>query len=136
VTAAETARKTLEILDRDGWCKGYVTAPPDLWWVPSSWAPGAYPASPGTHCVGGAWNLAHHGTHLWQLTSTGYNPFNGHYLTPLVEQLAEQYPDGPWWEHDDHISVIAVWNNHPDITEADVRRVLEKIAAGEQVSDE
>jgi hypothetical protein len=122
-TAAEIARGALEILDRDGWCKFFVTAPdPERYPV---WTTGA---RAGQHCVGGAWNLAHHRSDMWDTNDLTY-------LVPLVAEIRAQYPEmvagAPQEWGGMFPPVVAYWNNHDDVTEDDVRRVLEKIAAGE-----
>lgn len=109
--AAQLARKTLRILDLDGWCKraltwesGYGTDYPD-----------------GSHCIGGAWNIALTRGEDWV---RDYRPY-----VPLVEAIQAQYPEFRDIGEDDVARIIAIWNNRPERTESEVRAILEKIAA-------
>lgn len=119
--AAETARRALDILDRDGWCKYFITAPGNPY----------ENVREGSHCLGGAWNLAHHDSDQWAEGAFRY-------LAPLVNEIMAQYGERPVSEAwgGQLAPVIAAWNNSDEITECDVRRVLEKIAAGEQVTEQ
>ncbi len=118
MNVAETARKALDILDRDGWNKGYLTNP-------YLDGPGLY--REGSHCIGGAWNLALTGTSAtWLLAPEGDA---GYEL--LAQTIQEQHPDLKGQYADwSSIGIIADWNNHERTTESDVRRILEKLAAG------
>ena len=118
MNAAEIARKALEILDRDGWCKG-TTVYPRL--TPIS--PRSYRT--GSHCIGGAWSMA----------ATGDAAMNclDSVMMPLIEVIREQYP-----EIRDSVEApvlglpkreITLFNDLPGTTEADVRAILEKIGA-------
>lgn len=106
---AEIAREALAVLDRDGWAKSYLTSP-----------------STQEHCIAGAWNLAHHKTSMWA-ADIGY-------LSPLADAIKAQYPEyAPVRILNDKSSLayfIAKWNNRAETSEADVRQVLEKLAAG------
>ncbi len=108
---AQTARKALEILDRDGWTQGTVARVI----ATTRWRAGS-------HCIGGAWNLAVHGTARWAKNTTIY--------APLVQVLRDQYPgfssESTW-----DVGYIGAWNDRPDTTEADVRAILEKLAQQE-----
>jgi hypothetical protein len=110
--AAETAREALRVLDRDGWCKGslsYNSSPPG----------GVYPG--GSHCLGGAWNIADHGTVLWDTSCPGT-------YEPVADVIRAQYP-----QYSSDVSeapCLIMWMNDADpTTEADVRAILEKLAA-------
>jgi hypothetical protein len=115
---AEIAQGALDILDRDGWCKFSLTYRSLFNAVPD------FPRD-GSHCIGGAVNLAMTGQDNWVLDSDFYGVLAG--------VIREQYPDHrlPEYAPADVLDVwfIAEWNNNPGTTEADVRRVLEKIAA-------
>jgi hypothetical protein len=125
---AQTASEALAIMDRDGWNKGYTTKPEksDSPWDNSGKYAGwwrDYPA--GSHCIGGAWNIAHHGDSGWRLYDLSY-------LEPLAEAVAAQYPQ--WaasvdWRREPGM-FLAIWNNSDDVTEADVQSIFEKLAAG------
>jgi len=125
MTDSDTARKALEILDSDGWCKDHLT-------YPGFYALTRYPApwQAGSHCIGGAVNIAMHGNEDWQLPGTA------DFYRRLADVIREQYPEfrAPrvtgLMPGTEDISFIAQWNNAPETAEADVRRILEKIAAG------
>ncbi len=120
---AEIAREALRILDRDGWNKGYLT------YTSVSWDDGESVRA-GSHCIGGAWNLALHGDSRWVLAPRGgmtillSEPYE-----LLAEAIREQYPAYTPYPYD-AINLIAEWNNDPATTEDDVRAILEKLAAG------
>lgn len=108
----QTAQETLEILNRDGWCKGAFT----FWFNPVN----SYPH--GSHCLGGAWTLARNSS-LW-LEDEEY--------VPLWELITSMYPDYACLHSDSHetvLSCITCWNDNT-ASEGDVRAVLEKLAAG------
>jgi hypothetical protein len=112
---AETAKSALEILDEHGWCRGLLTNGP-------YWVDGRYPE--GSHCIGGAWNLAFHGTHEWSCDLTAYRM--------LAQVIHDQHPGRGSYHEEDQMSVthfIATWNNDENTAEADVRAILEKLAA-------
>ena len=78
----------------------------------------------GSHCIGGAWNIAQHGFEGWSWDDASY--------VRLAELIVAQHPE---WARvytcaDDAIFLIASWNNDEHTTEADVRAILEKLAAG------
>ena len=119
MNVAETARRALEILDADGWNKGYP--------VKRLSSGLADPYRIGSRCGGGAWARAC-GVYLAHECRD--------YFLPLVTMIREQYP-----EIDDEIgknpalrdfpiSVITSFNDRAATTEADVRAILEKLAAG------
>lgn len=129
-TDAEIAREALEILDADGWCKGALTM------ISTPWNPD-WDYKAGSHCIGGAVNLA-----MWQ--QAGWHVAGDGFYARLANLIREQYPeyvsthslvlsfrDAPSLKD---IAFIADWNNAPERTEADVRRILEKMAAGENTS--
>ena len=114
MTPAETARKALEILDRDGWCK-YTT----IW---TTLHARNFPGSNyriGSHCLGGAWNEATRIESIGKLQES---------YAPLSAVIAEQYPGYkqdviyPW-------NIIPMMNDDGTTTEADVRAILEKVMA-------
>lgn len=128
---AEIARKALAILDEHGWCKFALT---DM---------------AGRHCLGGAWNLAHHGYCDWNVGNPRWyyeQPLvideSAH--QPLADAICALYPEFSSLLSMSRLREIAItrgevtpaawliadWNNHPDTTEDDVRAVLEKLAAG------
>jgi hypothetical protein len=123
------AREALAILDRDGWNKGAVTLSElgaGLGYTNGERFHTSYTHYPvGSHCIGGAWNLALHGADTWDTRLPEL-------YQPLVDILQAEWPERTIDGYDrNHLSwVIAYWNNHPRTTEADVRRVLEKLAAG------
>lgn len=110
MNTAEIARKALEILDRDGWNKGALT-----WYVRAG-----YPV--GSHCIGGAVNLAATGMDEW-------SPIAEPVYEALSKVIQAQYPEfaKPWHSCINPV-MIATWNNDKNITEQDIRRVLEKLA--------
>ena len=116
---AETARKALEILDRDGWNKGAAILN------------FTYPDSPyrmGSHCVGGAWAKA---------LGIEFHTKNTRQLLPLIEMIREQYSRIEELIREEAIfagypiRVITMFNDMDSTTEADVRAILEKLAARE-----
>jgi hypothetical protein len=128
---ADTARRALEIMAAEGWNKGFTTKPEQFdlfcqvyrysddyrnWWVRYS---------TGSHCIGGLWNIASHGTDGWgDLRDMAY-------MQPLADAISAQYPVWDSESGNDAIGALVVkWNNAPSITEDDVRSVLEKLAAG------
>ncbi len=116
MNTAETARKALEILDRDGWNQGAVQR---------GYASGDGRFRAGSHCIGGAWNLALSGQVRWLHDVTVYEP--------LLRVIREQYPDffqyQDFFQYPDFFRNLGVWNDQPSISEADVRAILEKLAA-------
>lgn len=115
MNVAETARKALEILDRDGWCKFAVT------WT--SFQKQMYPGHhypEGSHCLSGLWGEA-----------VGIeNAGNRELYEPLAAVVREQYPEyipgiDPNWP----LTIIPAMNDALGITEADVRAILEKVIA-------
>jgi hypothetical protein len=131
MTDSDTARKALEILDSDGWCKDHLTFP-GFYAMTLTGDP--FPWRTGSHCIGGAVNIAMHGNEDWQLPGTA------DFYRRLADVIREQYPEfrapatlmiGPEARAGtEDILFIATWNNARETTEADVRRILEKIAAG------
>jgi len=125
---AETARKALEVLDRDGWCKGSPEFSPDQGEF-EVWTPGfPHPVRhsgyrTGSHCLGGVWNIALHGRCSFTCSDASYEP--------LIRVILSQYPELDEQEFLAPSGVITYLNDRPDITEADVRAILEKLAAGE-----
>lgn len=118
---SDTARKALQILDRDGWNKGYLTAP--------SWE---YTEAlrAGSHCIGGAWNLALYGDDEW--LEENFESYESYIR--IAEVIVAQHPEySPKYGFTPDcfpIGLIADWNNDEATTEGDVRAVLGKIAAG------
>lgn len=115
MSPAEIARKALEILDRDGWCK-YTT----IWTTLHARMYAGSDYQIGSHCLGGAWNEASG----WGLTLEHLRES----YEPLAAVIREQYPayhaDAacPW-------NVIPMMNDDGPTTEADVRSILEKVIA-------
>lgn len=125
---AETARKALEILDLDGWNKGNVARP---------YVSVVHGYRANSHCIGGAWNMALSGRPRWLRDMTVYEP--------LVQMIREQYPDfylapvrytantaampASVSPAATNVSFISAWNDTMSTTEADVRAILEKLAA-------
>ena len=111
MNAAETARKALEILSRDGWCKGTTTYP-CLTHIP------VQPYRTGSHCIEGAWCMA----------ATGNADMNVpvEVMMPLIEMIREQYPE-IWNSVEECLREVTLFNDLPQTTEADVRAILEKI---------
>ena len=114
---AEIARIALEILDRDGWCKGSVCID----------YPGAsYPL--GSHCLGGAWAIA---------AGTELHCDNAPLFESLIQVIRDQRPGIDDMIEDvfrgelnlQDIRVITLFNDLIASTEDDVRVILEKIAA-------
>ncbi len=126
VETSEIAARALEIMDRDGWCKGHFTAL-------TSYPPRRDAKTP--HCGGGIWSLA-----------CGYDTWaDEEWFTPLWEKICELFPESaaraenffsgvtmggpqPSFIHTALARVVR-WNDHFAL-EADVRTVFEKLAAG------
>ena len=116
MSPAEIARKALEILDRDGWCKYQVT------WT--SFAAAMYSGSDyrlGSHCLSGAWGEVV-GTLSGRELKEAY--------APLAAVVREQYPAYAQVADPAYpLTIIPAVNDAPDVTEADVRAILEKVIA-------
>ena len=79
----------------------------------------------GSHCIGGAWNLALHGDDDVAGDENSYDK------RQIADVIVSQHPEwGPQYCGPGDVGFIAEWNNHKSTTEDDVRAVLEKIAAG------
>src|SRR5215469_7303713 len=122
-THAQIAREALTILDRDGWNKGALCAEQTDLEQSRSW----YQNQPqnlrvGSHCIGGAVNIALSGDRSWLESEYG-DEFYQH----LASKIRELFPDRYKHDSNEDIWSIAMWNNHPATTEQDVRTVLEKI---------
>jgi hypothetical protein len=113
---AGTARAALEVLTRDGWNQGALT-----------WVKEIGPEyREGSHCIGGAVNMVTYGCDEWNTTAE-----------PVYQEIRKvieaQYPEftsaRPTRQSIHDILFIATWNNDENTTEADVRLVLEKVAA-------
>ena len=123
---AEIARKALEILDRDGWNKGFFTLLYNPLPQVYKSATGKFPYRSGSHCIGGAWSIA--------MGSSGWCSYEDYW--ELWEKIIVMFPD--WTcgypdihSHDDPeqaMNHIVCWND-TCATEDDVRAVLEKLAA-------
>ena len=107
---AEKAREALEILNKNGWCKGATTNLTDP----------RYPRN--SHCLGGAWNLALYESDMWMSNDIPYRV--------LASLILEQYPDRGVAAGDPAAYNVTEFNDHPHTTEDDVRSILEKLAAG------
>lgn len=124
---AEIARKALKVLDEDGWCKGSVNlnknSPFTLLITDGAGtlldlSKSQYPN--GSHCLGGAWNIALHGKpHFLKDQGDSYEP--------LVLTIFAQYPEIADLGLD-RLAAIMNFNDRSEITEDDVRAILEKIA--------
>lgn len=118
---AETARKALEILDRDGWCQGEIT------WTGILGGRGdILKFKLGSHCLGGVWNLAVTSETTW------LSGERAHYYAPLITVLREQYPEH-FSDNDRLWDIIPRVNDAASTTEADIRVILEKLAAKEEI---
>lgn len=129
-THAQIARDALDILDRDGWAKGALT-------MVSGMERYEFLAGvAGSHCIGGAVNLAMSGDDDWLMDACA-TEFYDHMLK-VIKMLfpGEDENEMPWklfsqsFDRHASIGIIAQWNNNPGTTQDDVRVVLEKIAAG------
>jgi hypothetical protein len=110
-TVPEIAARALEVLGKDGWCK----------WMTTNNAGGLYPV--GSHCLGGALNLAYGGcSEMWYCPPPLYRM--------IADLIGEQYPEWRIAGYFPPVSIITAFNDHAVITETDVRRILEKLAAG------
>ena len=130
---ARTAREALEVLDRDGWCKGSVTlyrnspykimiigyGSPDNIIDPASFS---YPD--GSHCLGGAWNIALCG-------KPSFLKDCDEAYEPLISVILAQYPEIAETGLN-RTSVILHFNDRAGTSEDDVRAILEKIACSEE----
>jgi hypothetical protein len=112
IDVAETAAKALAILDRDGWNKGATSLSPGS----------SEPYRVGSHCLGGAWNLAATGRAGWSHDTSIY--------LPVTDVILAQYPDLTWLTRKDPPRMIICLNDMDQTTEDDVRAILEKLAAG------
>jgi hypothetical protein len=127
MSPSQVARDSLDILSRDGWCK----------WTTTKWttamSPGAIIAMThdrkasflsfpeGSHCLGGAMNLVLTGcAEFWCDNALAYDA--------AASVIMEQYPQR--WDGLGSGSIITYFNDLNETTEADVRRILEKVAAG------
>ena len=126
-TPAQIAADALTAMDRDGWCRGATT-----WtlgrdvYVESE--TGKYPV--GSHCLGGLINIGMWNSPTWCKEEMGlYRMVAGRsgemYGWELPETM-DYWEGDPYW---DDTRYIATWNDS-SACEADVRAVLEKIAAG------
>jgi hypothetical protein len=117
---AQTARKALEILDTDGWCKGSVS-----WGFLFPVPDGDYRF--GSHCLRGAWDIALYG----MISFSGDHPA----YEPVTEAIRAQFPEFSLPQVcldmglTSAVSFIAAWNDENERTESDVRAILEKLAA-------
>lgn len=117
--ATEIAGKALEILDRDGWCKGAATLKSIIW--------NNTPQRIGSHCIGGAWALA---------AGTDFHVSCIASFMPLIQVIRDQHPDlqveDMFRENEDleNLRTITRFNDLPETLQDDVRAILEKIAAG------
>ena len=138
-STADTARKALEVLDSDGWCKGFLTfGETSVFVYTATQIP--LPGKIGSHCIGGAVNIAMSESSRWlDVADEDYG-----FYAELADLIREQYPEFDGYRQYRHIiggreiilppppvSYIAMWNNDKDRTEEEVRRILEKLAAKE-----
>lgn len=129
---AATVRRTLEILDRDGWCKGSLNFRMAVvqYWTITAGLPAfkveadQYPA--GSHCLGGAWNLALH-------DDLAFARDHPEVYKPLTEIILAQYPEIADIGFTEPSAIIANFNDRMSVTESDVRAILEKLAAKEEI---
>lgn len=129
MNVAETARKALAALDKDGWCKGSTKLDNNarIMFMGTEFIlgtmDGKYPD--GSHCLGGAWNIALHGIHYFLEDPELYEP--------LVQAILAQYPEvrDHWIRvgKEPNSGLILHWNDRKETTEADVRAILEKLAS-------
>lgn len=118
IDVAETARTALEILEEHGWCRGSVNY---RCWIGSG---PRYPV--GSHCIGGAWNLAASGTVQFQPEDSGiYDALAGVIQAQYPECALRDFP-----HCNPQICTIMWFNDTRAGSESDVRRILEKLAAG------
>lgn len=120
------ARRALEILRDDGWNKGALT------WLEGFPTFEGVSYQPGSHCIGGALNLAMCEDDL-SLRTDNWRPGDETYEA-VREVIAAQYPDFQLDMHGfavkmyETVNFIARWNNQPERTIEDVESVLEKLA--------
>jgi hypothetical protein len=116
----QVAAEALEILERDGWCKGTVSSPPIMVYL------SPVLARPGSHCLGGAVNLAARGApECW----ADEDPC----LAAAARVIAEQYPEIPAsLGEGPPARLVTYFNDRADTTYPDVRRILEKLAVQEE----
>jgi hypothetical protein len=130
---AEIALKALEILQRDGWCKGATD-----WSVQDARrsAPESAPVFRlGSHCIGGALGLALHNQPDWIDTED--------WAPAVLAKLRELFPDDIAGLEREILclgaqrsgAIVAAWNDGP-ATIDQVVQVLEKLAADETVQPE
>jgi hypothetical protein len=115
-TVPEIARDALDLLDRDGWCKWAATM--------HEQGIGCRQYRKGAHCLGGALSMAYGATaDMWTCPQAVYQR--------VADLIGEQYPEWQEWKAGfPVVCTITAFNDHEDTTEADVRRILEKLAAG------
>ena len=126
---ADIARDALAVLDSDGWCKNHLTFSEIASLYAGSGLP--LPWQIGSHCIGGAVNIAMHEDACWGDEHAFY--------AELAEVIRQQYPEyvppvscsGTREVPVTDVYYIATWNNAQDRTGEEVRRILEKLAAKE-----
>jgi hypothetical protein len=124
MSPSQVARDSLEILSRDGWCKWTTTLYPGIL-VPLTHEQKAlmqgFPFPVGSHCLGGAMNLALTGcAEFWCENALAYDA--------AASVIMDQYPQK--WDGLGSGSILTYFNDLNETTEQDVRAILEKLAAG------
>ena len=123
-TPAQVACDALDVLDRDGWCRHTTT------WPPLGGRSGLYPV--GAHCMGGLINIAACGADDWKGDLIGiYEVVRDKIREMYGWELPEDMVPGLCGLLHGGVTVryVATWNDL-EASEADVRAVLEKLAAG------
>jgi hypothetical protein len=124
---AEIASRAEGYLRRDGWNKGCLT---------QVWDDPLLPYRNGSHCLGGAVNLALSDGRSdswdpnaeWQGWQDIPDPRDRSFYERLRRTITALYPDAALWQADVR-AAIAEFNNNPDVTEDMVLNVLHQISA-------
>ena len=130
-TAQETARQALQWLARDGWCKGSTGLTPERKQMmlshPDGWGHDAGQWRIGSHCAGGAVNLALSGgkSSWWSHADEAYAPF--------AEVIRRRWPEMTRRVHprqaSPHMSLLMVFNDDMETSYDDVIAMLREVEA-------
>lgn len=129
-TLPEIARDALDVLDRDGWCRGATlkrhSTAPDMY---ADLYGEVYPE--GSHCIAGLLNMSMWGNSEWHLAGSDIYRVVGEKIQELYgweNPHTYDEDDDPTFAFTVYTSLITSWNDK-SAKEPDVRAVLEKLAA-------